>query len=133
MQQAAKAIVRLSSAGTLRGSRANNPRTKARIFAALTTTFALFLQGQIRPQFAHADITYGYDADGRLVCVSDGQGNQRGYVYDSVGNLLQIVSPCQTTGDLPAVASHVAASQVQSAPRKASGLFSTNGSVQSQP
>jgi YD repeat-containing protein len=47
---------------------------------------------------AGAAVTYGYDANGELVCVTDAAGNQRGFKYDQVGNLLQLLSTCTGLG-----------------------------------
>ena len=41
---------------------------------------------------ALADITYVYDAGGRLIAVVDGSGNSAVYSYDAAGNLLSITN-----------------------------------------
>jgi|GEM_PF-5152492 len=43
---------------------------------------------------ARAAVSYSYDLNGRLICVDNGAGAQRGFVYDPFGNLLQIVASC---------------------------------------
>ncbi len=58
----------------------------------------LLFTATLGPSLARADIGYGYDADGELVCVTDASGNQRGFQYDQVGNLVQILSSCSGLG-----------------------------------
>ena len=113
------------------GSRGSSVRCEAlwkakRVLALSALLVSAAIVTQVCPPFAataRADITYGYDPDGQLVCVTNtSTGNQSGYVYDAVGNLQQIVSPCTTPGDSPAAAARASAPEPANSGPQDSGL-----------